>query len=165
MKFSEIPYQRPDIEAAKTELTELTGRMERAASFDEAEQAFLAVEALNSRLDTMASVANIRHDIDTRDEFYDKEVEFYDEKGPELQAYSQKWTLALLKSPFRAEFEQKYNKLMFLNAELELKSFSPEIIPELQRENALTMEYSKLLASAQIPFEGEKRTLSQMSPF
>ena len=54
---------------------------------------------------------------------------------------------------------------MFVNAEIQLKTFSPEIIPELQQENDLTQEYEKLLASAQIPFEGGVYTISQISPF
>ena len=54
---------------------------------------------------------------------------------------------------------------MFRNAEIELKTFSPEIIPELQQENDLTQAYEKLLASAQIPFEGKTYTISQMTPF
>ena len=54
---------------------------------------------------------------------------------------------------------------MFVNAEIALKTFSPEIIPELQRENELTTEYAKLVASAQIPFEGGVYTLSQLAPF
>ncbi|MDY4969969.1 MAG: M3 family oligoendopeptidase, partial [Lachnospiraceae bacterium] len=44
-------------------------------------------------------------------------------------------------------------------------TFSPEIIPELQKENELKTAYEKLLASAQIPFEGGIYTLSQMTPF
>ena len=40
----------------------------------------------------------------------------------------------------------------------------PEIIPEMQQENDLTQEYEKLLASAQIPFEGKTYTLSQLTP-
>lgn len=36
---------------------------------------------------------------------------------------------------------------------------------DLMAENKLTSKYSKLIASAQIEFQGEKRTLSQLSPF
>ncbi len=54
---------------------------------------------------------------------------------------------------------------MFVNAEIALKSFSPDIIPEMQAENDLTMAYEKLLASAQIPFEDGTYTISQMTPF
>ena len=39
------------------------------------------------------------------------------------------------------------------------------ILEDLQKENALKTRYSKLLASAQIPFRGEIRTISQMSPW
>jgi len=41
----------------------------------------------------------------------------------------------MLKSPFRAEFEKEFGDLCFKNAEIALKSFSPEIIPEMQKEN------------------------------
>ena len=71
----------------------------------------------------------------------------------------------MLASPFRADFERDYGRIIFLNAEIDLKTFSPEIIPELQQENELVQEYEKLLASAQIPFEGRIYTLSQLTPF
>ncbi|MBQ4240970.1 MAG: hypothetical protein II672_07655, partial [Oscillospiraceae bacterium] len=51
---------------------------------------------------------------------------------PELIEFQQKWTAALLASPFRPDFSREYGDLMFVNAEIELKTFSPEIIPELQ---------------------------------
>lgn len=54
---------------------------------------------------------------------------------------------------------------MFVNAEIARKAFSPEIIPESQQENDLSQAYSKLIASAQIPFEGGVYTISQLSPF
>ena len=164
MKFSEMKYERPDFEAAKKLIAENTEKLSAAKSFEEAEKIFLEVDRESGALQTMISIANIRHDIDTNDEFYDREVEFLDAAVPELQEYSQKWTLELLANPFRPEFEKKYGKLMFLNAEIQLKTFSPEIIPELQRENALTTEYSKLIASAQIPFEDGTYTLSQLTP-
>ena len=71
----------------------------------------------------------------------------------------------MLESPFRGEFEAEYGSLMFLNTEIALKTFSPDIVPQLQRENDLTQEYQKLIASAQIPFEDGVYTLSQMTPF
>lgn len=39
---------------------------------------------------------------------------------------------------------------MFINTDIFLKSFSPEIIPEMQEDNKLSTEYEKLIASAQI---------------
>ena len=160
-----MPYERPDPETVKAELKELTNRLTNAQSYAAARTVFLEEEEWYKRLDTMSTLAYIRHSIDTRDPFYDSEIEFWDETGPVFEEYKQAWTEALLLSPFRKEFEAEYGELMFVNAELARKTFSPEIIPDLQKENELTTEYAKLLASAQIPFEGGVYTLSQLTPF
>lgn len=165
MKFSEMPYERPDLEALKGQLSELTNRLKAAGSYAEAKTVFLEKEELERHLDTTATLASVRHSIDTRDAFYDGEEKFWNAARPELQEYMQAWTMAMLESPYRPDFTAEYGELMFLNAEIALKTFSPEIIPELQRENDLTTEYEKLLASAQIPFEGKTYTLSQLTPF
>ncbi|MBQ3879109.1 MAG: M3 family oligoendopeptidase [Oscillospiraceae bacterium] len=165
MKFSEFPYKRVDKDALIAKINASVAALEAAKTFEEAEKVFLDLEAINAHAETMFTVANIRHDINTADEFYDGEVAYADEAQPEIGEYAQKWTMAMLASPFRPDFEKKYGALMFKNAEIELKSFSPEIIPELQRENALTTEYTKLIASAKIPFEGNEYTVSQMAPF
>ena len=71
----------------------------------------------------------------------------------------------LVNSKFRSGLEEKFGKLLFDSAELQLKTFSTEIIPDLQEENKLNSEYSKLKASAKIMFEGQERNLSEMGPF
>lgn len=48
---------------------------------------------------------------------------------------------------------------------MQLKTFSPEIVKEPQEENKLSSQYTKLVASAKIVFEGEERTLAQLDPF
>ena len=55
--------------------------------------------------------------------------------------------------------------MLFLNAEMSLKAFSPEIITETQETNKLETAYQKLIASAQIDFDGDKHTISQMQPY
>ncbi len=165
MKFSEMPYERPDVEAFKGQLTELTNRLKAAGSYDEARAVFIEKEEAYRRFNTNFDLASIRNTIDTRDEFYDGEITFWNAAGPELEEYSKAWTAAMLSSPFRENFAAEYGGLMFVNAEIELKTFSPEIVPQLQKENDLTQEYQKLIASAKIPFEGGEYTISQMTPF
>ena len=164
MKFSEMPYQRPDMDATKKEMVELTARLKNTEDYATAKQVFLEKETLANHLDTLATLASTRHNIDTRDSFYDEEVNFWNNASPELQTYEQEWTMAMLNSPFRADFAAEYGDLMFVNAEIELKSFSPEIVSDMAQENMLTQEYEKLIASAQIPFEGKTYTISQISP-
>jgi len=165
MKFSEMPYERPDLEKVKAELSELTEQFISAAGYAEARELLMKKDELENHVGTLSSLASVRHSIDTRVEFYKQENEFWDAAMPELQEYFQKWTDALLKTRFRKEFEEEFGSILFVNAELDLKAFSPEIIPEMQQENDLTRKYENLIASAQIPFNGGTYTLSQLTPF
>ena len=165
MKFKDMPYERPDVEAAKQWLANQTEKLKAATSYKEAKALFLEVEEESKHLETMAVLVSTRHSIDTRDEFYDAEEKFIDNAMPELQQYQQEWTMAMLNSPYRADFAAEYGDLMFVNAEIQLKTFSPEIIPDLQQEAKLTQEYQKLIASAQIPFEDGVYTIAQMGKF
>ena len=71
----------------------------------------------------------------------------------------------LLASSFRKELEQEFGTHIFAMTELDMKVFSPAVMEDLAEENKLISSYNKLIASAEIEFAGEKRTLAQMSPF
>ncbi len=165
IKFKEMKYERPDVEALKKEADEATNMLKEANNYEEAREAFLNANTLKKHIGTLESLANIRHDIDTRDEYYDKESNFWDETMPLLEQSYMAFTDALLKSKFRDDFIKEYGDLMFVNAEIALKTFNDEIVEDLQIENKLTSDYVKLLASAKVEFEGKTYTLSQMQPF
>ena len=164
-KFTEIPYVRADLTAWKELVEGLTARFLAAQTFEEADDVYQEAETADADYDTMVSLAKIRRDIDTRDPLYDAETAYYNKEMPKLQAVFKAWTKATLESPFRAQLEQKYGKVPFANAEMSMKTFSPEIIEDLQRENELKTRYSKLIASAQIPFRDGVYTISQLSPW
>lgn len=165
MKFSEMKYKRPDAEKIKATLISMTERLKNAENYGEAKKVFLENEKFTKHILTMQTLSSIRNSIDTRDAFYDKEEKFWNNMLPLVQEVAQQWTKTLLASPFRADFEKEYGEIMFSNAEMELKTFSPSIIPELQKENDLIQEYETLLASAQIKFGGNSYTLAQLFPF
>jgi len=164
IKFSDMQYKRPDLQKLKEKLASVTGAFSKAASFEEAERLMLEFDRESGHFTSMCTLALIRHQMNTEDKFYEAETEYFDEVVPEAQESLQAWTLEFIKTPFRKEFEDKYGRLLFVNAEMGLKTFSPAIISELQSENVLITEYVRLLASAQIPYEGEVYTISQLSP-
>ena len=165
MKFKDMPYERISVESIKEEMKALIQKLKEAKDFEEAEALFLENEKLQGHVFTMSSLALVRHSINTEDKFYDEEENYWNNAYPQIQEFNQEWTKALLESPFKDDFAGKYGNILFLNAEIDLKTFSPEIIPMMQEENELTTAYEKLLAGAQIPFEGKIYTISQMSPF
>ena len=165
MKFSQMPYERPDLEKGKALLAEQTEKLKNAQSFAGADEAYLAVQHFIMHQSTMDTIAKIRHDVDTADPFYEAEVQEQARTEPLLQESKNAFDVTLLSSPFRPQFEEKYGALPFVNLEIEAKAFDPAIVPELQEESRLCNEYTKLIASAQIPFEGGVYTLSQLTPF
>ena len=56
MKFSEMPYTRPDAEALKKQMSQLTERLKSAASYEEARQVFLEKEAASRTVETQATL-------------------------------------------------------------------------------------------------------------
>lgn len=165
MKFKDMPYERISVESIKEEMKTLIQKLKEAKDFSEADALFLENEKLQGHVFTMCSLAQVRHSINTEDKFYDEEENYWNNAYPQIQEFNQEWIKALLESPFKDDFARKYGNILFLNAEIDLKTFSPEIIPMMQEENELTTAYEKLLASAQIPFEGKIYTISQMFPF
>lgn len=165
MKFSEYKYERPDLDAYKAKMTEYLEKMKQGISFEEELQIVQEAFQLEDELSTMASLVSTRHSIDTRDEFYEKEQEFFNNEIPPLQQYSQQFSKQLLDSPNREKLEEELGSLFFKQAELEQKTFSPEVIGEMQQINKLSMEYQKLLSSAKLEFKGGTYNLSQMRPF
>lgn len=164
-KFTEMKYERPDFDALKEAIKEYTKKFSEAKDYAEAKAVFLEKEEREKHINSQFTIASIRNSIDTRDEFYDAEMKVWYAVIPEIEEYMQKWNLAMLDSPFRADFEAEYGDLMFINTEIQLKTFSPEIIRDLQEESELTHEYENLLASSCIPFEGKDYTISQFGPF
>lgn len=165
MKYTEYNYERPDVKAFELKFKELLAAFNSASSYEEQDLAMTNINKLRSEFDTMQTIASIRHSINTTDEFYKDENDYFDEFGPIVQEYINDYYKALVQSTFRTELEKKWGTQLFQLAELSLKTFSPEIIEDLQLENKLQTEYTQLIASAKIQFEGEERTLSQLTPF
>lgn len=165
MKFSDYKYVRPDVDSIRKQFLSLIERFENASNVEEQNKVMKEVNKIREEVDTLGNIAYVRHSIDTEDKFYEGEQEFLDESMPLFTEVVVKYYEALVNSKFRSELEAKWGKHLFNLAEVELKTFSPEVIEDLVKENKLVSEYDKLVASAKIMFEGEERNLSQMQPF
>ena len=165
MKFQEYPYERPNFQAVSTQFDALLNAFKSAESFESQNKAMQDINALRNEVESMLVLVSIRNSIDTTDAFYDAEKNYFDEVAPIYQGKVTEYYRALVDSPFKSQLEAKWGKQIFTTAESALKTFKPEIIEWMQKENKLVTEYTKLKASAKILFEGEERNLSQMAPF
>ena len=165
MKFSEMPYVRPDLAAFQAKAEDIAQRIAGAVSADAVVEAYGEFDKIQGEVNTALSLAYVRHTIDTRDEFYDQENDYADEIAPAVQEAEQKVTKALLASPFRAELAERFGELLFTNLEIAARTFDPGNMALMQEENKLQSEYQKLYASAVVDWNGEKLPLPKLGPY
>ncbi|MFA7664048.1 MAG: M3 family oligoendopeptidase [Clostridia bacterium] len=109
---------------------------------------------------TASSLANMRFTLDSRDEFYKGEREYYDEIGPLVMNYMSEYGKMMLESKFRKDLERKMNPVLFKMWEVAALAHDPKIVEEEQKENAIVTEYNMLMSQMQFDYQGKKVPLS-----
>ncbi|WP_124065931.1 M3 family oligoendopeptidase [Clostridium sp. E02] len=165
MKFKEMPYQRIDLEEKQVQFNQIMKEFADAKSGEAQFEVHKKYYAFINEIETMTTIAQIRHDIDTKDEFYDQEQAYYDQIMPELSNMEVMYARQMYESPYRAFLEEKIGNVAFKNIEITMKAFDKKIIPLMQEENALTTAYDKRIAGAEIDWEGEILNLSLLRKY
>lgn len=165
MKFSEMPYTRVNYEETEAQFQKIMEDFQAAGSGEEQFAVHQKYYELMNKIVTEMTLAHIRHDVDTSDEFYDAENDYYDEMMPKLNNLQVQYSRAMYESPYREELEKIIGPVAFKNMELSMKAFDEKLIPLMQEENALMSAYDKLIASAKIDWEGEILNLSLLRKY
>ena len=165
MKFKDMPYQRVDFEEVEKQMRALMEEFDRAKDGEEQFAVHQKYYALTDKVGTLMTIAHIRYDVDTTDEFYSAEHEYYNEKSPIYHNLILEYEKKLYASPYRDKLVEKIGPVAFKNLEIAQKAMDERLIPLMQEENNLTTEYSKLIAGAKIPFDGKELNLSLLRPY
>lgn len=165
MKFSEFKYEIPNYEENKIQINKLIEKINNASTYKEQREYIDNLNKIRNDIETMSTICSIRTSINTQDVFYEKETEYWDEYSPLYEDINSYFYKAIINSKFKKEIENDFGTQFVKIAEFSIKSFSKDIIKELQDENKLCSEYTKLLASAKINFEGKERNLSGLGKF
>ena len=158
-KFSTLEYKRPDLEARREKLAVWKDAVEHAQSYGALRALMLEIDRETCELATQYSIAHIRHTLDTRDEFYEAEIAYLQNTLPTLSGAEVALSEAIAASPYRADIEQEYGKQYFVAMDLQKKLYCEENIPLRQQESRLTNEYQKIMATAEIAFDGKTLNL------
>ena len=154
-KFSQLRYERPDMETAKKEMKIYIQALKEASSYDEMRRLFLEQKEKEYRQSTMETIASIRNTVDTNDEFYDGEMKYLNQEGPQLGLLCQEAEKVILDSPFRSQWEEEFGSYFIKRMEVSQKLSDPAVVEDLVEESSLTQEYSKVSAAASVEFRGE----------
>ena len=164
MRFDQIPYERPDIGIVSEKIRLLVSEF-KTANAQNQQRLISEVNKVRNHFETMFAYAAIRYTQDTSNKTYQEEQDFFDANEPTYTGMVNEFYNVLVNSAYRDELEKKFGPQLFKYAQMKLKTFSPAVEEDLKQENKLSSEYTKLIASAQIEFDGKVLTLSELSPF
>lgn len=165
VKFQEYTYKRPSYDQYKKQAAVLIDQVKSSDSADAEIVAVNQMSDLMSSVETMMTLASIRHSIDTKDDFYEKEDQYWNEYLPLYQEIDTNFYRAVTNSRYYDDIKRTFPKTFIKHMQYELQSFDKSVIDLLQKENQLSSDYQKLIASAQIDYDGQKLNLSQFGPY
>ena len=161
MKVSEIPYKRYTVEEGREALNAFRDSASSAkCSEDVIDARKRFIDEMYIEYSTAASLANCRFTLNTKDEFYEQEMAYYDEAGPLFEQILTEYADIMLSSPYRCELESKMNPRIFRSYEISKLAFSEKTIAESQEENAFVTKYSKIMSELLFDFKGDRIPLS-----
>lgn len=155
LDFKAMPYERPDMDGLKDAYEQTCERLRNAGSYEEARQAFFALQEKNDRIQTMASLCSVRNTIDKTDAFYEAENKWILEAQACLIPVFKAYQMVLAKCRFRPEFEAEFGQQMFRLVDASIQTMDESIVPEMIREGEVSQEYEKSSALASTVFRGE----------
>lgn len=165
MKFSEYVYERPDINKMISDIKEILKEIDASTDVEVLKSLINKVNSIMGDFDTMATLCSVRNSINTTDEFYEEEQNFFDANSPLFSSVKVEFCKSLVNNKLRKELENYYGSHWFKLMELSLKTFDDRIVEDSIKENQLVSKYNKLMASAKIEFDGKINNLSQMGKY
>ena len=155
-KFCEMQCVRPDGEALLQKIREATMQLRDSGDFETAKTIFWSVQEEATHFETMSSLAYVRNTINTKDAFYEKEMEYLFGIQPRLNVEMKAFHEVLLASAFLADFEKELGEHYVQQIKADIR-LTDACNVELQvKESMLKQEYSKTAAAPTTQFHGEE---------
>ncbi len=165
MKFNEMPYARPDVDALLAQLADFATQAKSAQSGDALLAVFWAQDKALAHYGTAAVLANIHYTLDTRDAYWAAEREFYDQNTPAVGNGQIKLAAAFLANPHVSVLETTFGETILPTLKNDVLSADERVI-DLQKEcNALSSAYQKVYGAAMVAFDGKTMTLPQLAAY
>ncbi len=165
MKYSELHYERIDVEKSREAMAELVNRFSNSDSAEDQVNAIMDANESASEYQSYASIASLNFSRDINDDKAKAEKDYYDSIGPDMMEIGDSFDKVVDQSHFKSELSEKWGDKFLKDIETSLKTFDPKIKGMLKEETDLRNEYTKLTAGAKIEFDGKEYNLAGLGPF
>ena len=165
MKFSEMTYTRPDIEALLTQCKEFAARA--AAAPDSQSLTALYFEQSRAFADytTASQLVNIHYTCDTRDAYWKAEQDFFDDNGPAVSNAQVEIFRSFLANPHVDALAETIGSTCVAGMKNAVLGMDDRTV-ELQKEfNALVSQYQQIYGGAMVELDGKQLTIPQLGPY
>ncbi len=162
--FKDIKAETPNLESVANQYRQLQAGWNAAGNANARYDVFGQWDALRRQLQTWQSMTRLRFDQDTRELERKAAREHLDRISPKLTALEM-YMKRLVFATGRADLEPRLGPHVFALWEADLSTFTPEIEADLTREAQLEVQYTELIASAELTFEGRLLNLPGIEPY
>ena len=165
MKFNEMTYTRPDIDALLTRCRGLAAKAAAAPDGDALVRLYYEQSEAFAEYNTAANLANIHYTCDTRDAYWKAEQDFFDANGPAVTNASVEISRAFLANPHVDALTEKFGTTCVAGMKNAVLSMDDRTVELQQQFNALVSRYQQIYGGALVELDGKQLTIPQLGPY
>ena len=165
MKFNEMTYTRPDIDALLSRCRELAAKAAAAPDGDALVRLYYEQSEAFAEYNTAANLANIHYTCDTRDTYWKAEQDFFDANGPAVTNASVEISRAFLANPHADALTEKFGTTCVAGMKNAVLSMDDRTVELQQQFNALVSRYQQIYGGALVELDGKQLTIPQLGPY
>ena len=165
MKFSEMTYTRPDIDALLATCRELAAKAAAAPDGDALAALYYEQSRAFADYNTACQLASIHYTCDTRDATWKAEQDFFDANGPAVANAQVEISRAFLANPHVDALTAKFGTTCVAGMKNAVLGMDDRTV-DLQKEfNALVSQYQQVYGGAMVELDGKQLTIPQLGPY
>ena len=165
MKFNEMTYTRPDIDALLARCRELAAKAAAAPDGAALVRLYYEQSEAFAEYNTAANLANIHYTCDTRDAYWKAEQDFFDANGPAVTNASVEISRAFLANPYVDALTEKFGTTCVAGMKNAVLSMDDRTVELQQQFNALVSRYQQIYGGALVELDGKQLTIPQLGPY
>ena len=165
MKFSEMTYTRPDIDALLARCKELAARAAAAPDGEALVKLYYEQSEAFAEYNTASQLANIHYTCDTRNAYWKAEQDFFDANGPAVTNASVEISRAFLANPHVDALTKAFGTTCVAGMKNAVLGMDDRTVELQQQFNALVSKYQQVYGGALVELDGKQLTIPQLGPY
>lgn len=162
--FSEMEYTRPDADGTVSRLDEIAELIENGVDVQELKELTNEADALFDHFETMDTLSSIHSDMYLSDEFWREEQGYTSTHFADVSMAYDNYCSTLYASPYKEQIEEEWDADYFEYLG-DTIWYTEESIPLYAKEAQLISDYTEMLSTSTILYDGQELSLTDIEAF